>query len=161
MRVSLIYKGMLWEPTTVRNGRPGKKCIADSTYSHVANLLLNSKTFIQGLSCTWHLATRYIIILQLCQPNPGLPRCGACAAAGWKANATLGCLLIGQSLKFQILHAAKLFPFAHWFQNCFCFCSRTFPSHVNNFFYFNGNFNGKMAKIPFLAIKSSVLQPSS
>ena len=40
MRVSLIYKGMLGEPTIVRNGRPGNKCIANSACSHVANLLL-------------------------------------------------------------------------------------------------------------------------
>ena len=49
-------------------------------------------------------------------------------------NTTLGGFLFCKSLKFQIWHAAKLFPFAHWFQNCFCFCSRTFPSHVCNFF---------------------------
>ena len=36
-------------------------------------------------------------------------------------------ILIEQSLTLTILHALKLL---HWFCNCFCFCSRTFPSHV-------------------------------
>ena len=49
------------------------------------------------------------------------------------------------------MHAPKLIYFAHRFQNYFCFCSRTFPSHGGSFFGFNGNFNGKMTKINEMA----------
>ena len=43
------------------------------------------------------------------------------------------------------MHAPKLLPLLHWFQNCFCFCSTTFPSHVGTFLDYNGDINGKMA----------------
>ena len=46
----------------------------------------------------------------------------------------IGWFLFNKKLDFFIWHAAKMLHFAHWFQNCFCFCSRTFPSHVCNFF---------------------------
>ena len=45
-----------------------------------------------------------------------------------------------------ILHIPKFCYLVHWFQNYFCFCSRTFPSHGGSFFGFNGNFNVKMTK---------------
>ena len=32
------------------------------------------------------------------------------------------------------MHAPKLIYFTHRFQNYFCFCSRTFPSHVGTIF---------------------------
>ena len=43
-------------------------------------------------------------------------------------------ILIQKISEFPIGHAAKLFPLLHWFQNCFCFRSTTFPSHVGIFF---------------------------
>ena len=46
----------------------------------------------------------------------------------------VGWFLIWWSLEFWFWHAAKLFSLLHWFQNCFCFRSRTFPSHAGNFF---------------------------
>ena len=49
----------------------------------------------------------------------------------WCANRVI---LIEKSLEFWFWHAAKLFSLLHWFQNCFCFRSRTFPSHVGTFF---------------------------
>ena len=60
-------------------------------------------------------------------------------------------ILISQSLRYPILHAPKFCHLVHWFQNCFCFCFTTSPSHVGTFFGFDGNFNGKMAKINKLA----------
>ena len=53
-------------------------------------------------------------------------------------NSSFVCLwevLLGRFL-FQlfseiiILHAPKFCHLVHWFQNCFCFCCTTFPSHV-------------------------------
>ena len=38
--------------------------------------------------------------------------------------------LIEKISEFPIGHAAKLFPMLHWFQNCFCFRSKTFTLHV-------------------------------
>ena len=72
-------------------------------------------------------------------------------------------ILIKNIWFLQLLHGFKMFHFVHWFQNSFCFCSTTIPPAVRIFFYFNGNFNGKMAKIRFLAITSgrNALQPSS
>ena len=46
----------------------------------------------------------------------------------------LGGFLFWQSWESEIWHAAKLMHFAHWFQNCFCFCSSTSPSDVCIFF---------------------------
>ena len=46
------------------------------------------------------------------------------------------------------LHAPKFCHLPQGFQNCFCFCSTTFPSHVGTFF----GFNGKMTKINKMAI---------
>ena len=43
-------------------------------------------------------------------------------------------ILISQSLRYPILHAPKFCHLVHWFQNCFCFCSTTFPSHVGTIF---------------------------
>ena len=45
----------------------------------------------------------------------------------------LGWFLFWWSLEFWFWHAAMFFPLLHWFQNCFCFRSRTFPSHVGTF----------------------------
>ena len=39
-------------------------------------------------------------------------------------------IFIEKSLKFPILLAPKLLALLHWFQNCFCFCSTTFPFPV-------------------------------
>ena len=47
---------------------------------------------------------------------------------------SIGWFLFWWSLEFLFWHAAKLFSLLHWFQNCFCFRSRTFPSHVGIFF---------------------------
>ena len=46
----------------------------------------------------------------------------------------IGWFLFWWISEFPILHAPKLLPLLHWFQNCFCFCSTTFPSHVGTFF---------------------------
>ena len=75
----------------------------------------------------------------------------------------VGGFLFWWNSKLANVHAPKMSQFFHRFQNCFCFCSRTFPSYVGTFFCFNGNYNGKTAKNLFTAIKSSrsVLQPSS
>ena len=43
-------------------------------------------------------------------------------------------ILILQSLRYPILHAPKFCHLPQGFQNCFCFCSTTFPSHVGTFF---------------------------
>ena len=43
-------------------------------------------------------------------------------------------ILIEKSLRLPILHVPKLIPLLHWFQNSFCFRSRTFPSHAGIFF---------------------------
>ena len=43
-------------------------------------------------------------------------------------------ILIEKSFRYPILHVPKLIPLLHWFQNSFCFRSRTFPSHGGNFF---------------------------
>ena len=63
----------------------------------------------------------------------------------------------------KIGHAVKLLHFAHRFQNYFCFCSWTFPSHVVFF-----DFNGKLAEKSFFRNKicqkratTPTLQPSS
>ena len=50
--------------------------------------------------------------------------------------------------KFEILNFAwcQIMPIGSLISELFCFCSRTFRSHEGNFFDFNGNFNGKMAK---------------
>ena len=42
--------------------------------------------------------------------------------------------LLWWNSKFAILHPPKLLQFVHWFRNCFCFRSGTFPSHVGAFF---------------------------
>ena len=41
----------------------------------------------------------------------------------------LGWFLFSKISEFLIVHVPKLFPLLHRFQNYFCFCSRTFPSH--------------------------------
>ena len=46
----------------------------------------------------------------------------------------VGWFLLRKFIKFWIWHAAMFFPLLHWFQNCFCFRSGTFPSHVGTFF---------------------------
>ena len=43
-------------------------------------------------------------------------------------------ILIGVFIFFHLGHTSKLFLFVHWFQNCFRFRSRTFPSPGGNFF---------------------------
>ena len=43
-------------------------------------------------------------------------------------------ILIEKSFRYPILHVPKLIPLLHWFQNSFCFRSRTFPSHGGSFF---------------------------
>ena len=49
-------------------------------------------------------------------------------------------LFVSRGILIQIFffvchgHTYKLFHFVHWFQNSFCCCSRTFPSHAGNFF---------------------------
>ena len=48
--------------------------------------------------------------------------------------ATLGWFLFQWISEHPILHVPKLIPLLHWFQNSFCFRSRTFPSHGGNFF---------------------------
>ena len=75
----------------------------------------------------------------------------------------IGWFLFQWISEYPILHVPMLIPLLHWFQNSFCFRSRTFPSHGGNFFDYNGNYSGKTAKKRFLAIKSvtKVLQPSS
>ena len=60
-----------------------------------------------------------------CKPKDGSPR---------KTPVVIGGFLFSKISEFPIGHAAKLFPLLHWFQNCFCFCSTTFPSHVGIFF---------------------------
>ena len=59
----------------------------------------------------------------------GCRRCSR-GRGGWWSRA----ILISQSLKYYVLHAPKFCHLVHWFQNCFCFCSATFPSHVGTFF---------------------------
>ena len=49
-------------------------------------------------------------------------------------------ILILQSLRYPILHAPKFCHLVHWFQNCFCFCSATFPSHVGTIFRLQWHF---------------------
>ena len=46
----------------------------------------------------------------------------------------LGWFLFSKISEFPIVHVPKLFPLVHKFQNYFCFCSRTFPSHGGSFF---------------------------
>ena len=43
-------------------------------------------------------------------------------------------ILIEKSFRYPILHVPKLISLLHWFQNSFCFRSRTFPSHGGSFF---------------------------
>ena len=57
----------------------------------------------------------------------------------YKFQAACHCLcgrgiLIKQNCKITSLHTPKMSQFVHRYQNCFCFCSRTFPSHVGTFF---------------------------
>ena len=75
-----------------------------------------------------------------------------CVSLIWKAVAgqrlgEQGWFLFSKISEFPIVHVPKLFPLLHRFQNYFCFCSWTFPSHGSFFDY--GNFNGKMAKNHF------------
>ena len=62
---------------------------------------------------------------------------------------TLGWFLFWWNLAFQFLHGFKLFHFVHRFQNCFCFCSTTFPSAVRTFgqrlLVLHCNYNGDVA----------------
>ena len=60
-------------------------------------------------------------------------------------------ILISLFLRYPILHAPKFCYLPQGFQNCFCFCSTTFPFRVGTFYGFNGNFNGKMTKINKMA----------
>ena len=46
----------------------------------------------------------------------------------------LGEFLFWSNSKFVLLHVPKLCSFTCSFQNCFCFCCRTIPSHVGIFF---------------------------
>ena len=55
----------------------------------------------------------------------------------------LGWFLFYWISEFPILHAPKLLPLLYLLQNCFCFCSTTFPSHVGTFLDYNGNINGE------------------
>merc|ERR1712004_846135 len=43
-------------------------------------------------------------------------------------------ILISLFLRYPILHAPMFCHLPQGFQNCFCFCSTTFPSHVGTFF---------------------------
>ena len=43
-------------------------------------------------------------------------------------------ILISLFLRYPILHAPTFCHLPQGFQNCFCFCSTTFPSHVGTFF---------------------------
>ena len=53
----------------------------------------------------------------------------------WKIQPPpLGWFLFSKISEFPIVHVPKLFPLLHRFQNYFCFCSRTFPSHGGSFF---------------------------
>ena len=62
-------------------------------------------------------------------------------------------ILIQKISEFPIGHAAKLFPLLHWFQNCFCFCSTTFPSHVGNFFGLQWEYQWENGKKSFFGNK--------
>ena len=57
---------------------------------------------------------------------------------GWVRRTTpVGWFLFSKISEFPIVHVPKLFPLLHRFQNYFCFCSRTFPSHGRSFFDYN------------------------
>ena len=53
---------------------------------------------------------------------------------GLKANWWSRVILISLFLRYPILHAPMFCHLPQGFQNCFCFCSTTFPSHVGTFF---------------------------
>ena len=65
----------------------------------------------------------------------------------------LGGFLFSKISEFPIGHAAKLFPLLHWFQNCFCFCSTTFPSHVGTFFGLQWRYQWENGKKSFFGNK--------
>ena len=52
----------------------------------------------------------------------------------WRSPKVHRVILIEKSFRYPILHVPKLIPLLHWFQNSFCFRSRTFPSHGGSFF---------------------------
>ena len=47
---------------------------------------------------------------------------------------TVRAILISLFLRYPILHAPMFCHLPQGFQNCFCFCSTTFPFHVGTFF---------------------------
>ena len=74
-----------------------------------------------------------------------------------------GVILILTKLRILNLACCKIVEFCSVFKTVIVFALGPFLPMSVVFFDFNGNFNGKMAKIYFLAMKSSrsVLQPSS
>ena len=75
----------------------------------------------------------------------------------------LGRFLLGKVRNFKFCMVPNFAPWLTDFRTVFVFALGPFLPMFVIFFDFNGNFNGKMAKNRFLAIKSSrsVLQPSS
>ena len=50
--------------------------------------------------------------------------------------------------KFGNMHAPKMSRFVQIFQNCFCFRSRTFSSHVGNYFGLQWEYSRRNCKTP-------------
>ena len=70
------------------------------------------------------------------------PRCGLQDKSAYWSRV----ILIQQICKITSLYAPKVLQILHRFQNCFCFCSRTFPSHVGTFSVSTGITMGKRPK---------------
>ena len=59
---------------------------------------------------------------------------GAQGVQGGGGHCSIRVILISLFLRYPILHAPMFCHLPQGFQNCFCFCSTTFPSHVGTFF---------------------------
>ena len=73
--------------------------------------------------------------------------------SGHAHTKVLGGFLFSKISEFPIVHVPKLFPLLHRFQNYFCFCSRTFPSHGGSFFRLQWEFQWENGQKSFFGNK--------
>ena len=93
--------------------------------SHLAISELRSSDFLVVLRPSSHISTSLVRSL-VC----GIERAGTQVSCSYKGRG----ILIFKISETPIVHVPKLFPLLHRFQNYFCFCSKTFPSHGGSFF---------------------------
>ena len=107
------------------------KClIALITFIKVRSTAVGCHMVHKGCAvCLWTQVTR----ICLCH-RKGLNQAQRVVNMYWRYT-MVGWFLLRFFIFFCLGHTCKLFHFVHWFQNSFCFCSKTFPSHGGNFFW--------------------------